>query len=153
LQVGDEIAIQPSGESRLEYKGKYQVTDMLYIAVGTGIAPVLDQVRAILPEDSSAPSVETVSVVYVNDAADDFDGTATLLENEYNKHSDKLVGVDCVVMDYMEDPSSNKDMNEVVPTFQPGTMAVLAGPSASMKKISTFLQEKRGFPRECICIL
>jgi len=153
LQVGDEIALQPSGESRLQYRGRHEVTDILYIAVGTGIAPVLDQMRAILPEDSSIPSAQSLSVVYVNDASDDFDETAKLLEDEYKKHSDKLTSVDCVVMDYMADPSLNKELNEVIPSFQSGTMAVLAGPSATMKKTIAFLVERRGFPRECICVL
>ena len=153
LQIGDEIAIQPSGESRLQYRGRHEVTDILYIAVGAGIAPVLDQMRAILPEDSSIPSAKSLSVVYINDASDDFDVTAELLENEYKKHGDKLSSVDCVVMDYMADPSRNKEINDAVPTFRPGTMAVLAGPSATIKKTVAFLIEKRGFPRECICVL
>ena len=153
LDVGDEIAIQPTGVSRLQHRGRHEVTDMLYIAVGTGIAPVLDQVRAILPDASAAPTVQSVSVVYINDAADDFDVTAQLLEQEYHRHSDKLACVDCVVMDYMAELAGNTDMDEAVPTFQPGTMAVLAGPSASMKKIVAFLQQERGFPRECICVL
>jgi len=153
LQVGDEIAIQPTGVSRLQHRGRHEVTNMLYIAVGTGIAPVLDQVRAILPDASAAPSVQSVSVLYINDAADDFDVTAQLLEQEYHRYSDKLDSVDCVVMDYMAELAGNPDMDEAVPTFQPGTMAVLAGPSASMKKIVAFLQQERGFPRECICVL
>lgn len=153
VQVGDEIAIQP-GRARLEYRGPhFPITEIVYIAFGTGIATVLDQVRAVMP-DSSGSSVELVSVVWINAAARDFDVTTELLEKEYNKYSQKL-SVSCVVDDLGERSSlaENEEISEVVPSFKPGTMAVLSGPSVSIKKAVTFLQDEKGFPIECICVL
>lgn len=153
MGVGDEIAIKP-GRSRLDYTGRLvPVTEIVYFAAGTGIAPVLDQVRALLPE-SPASTVESVSVVWINDAANDFDVTTNLLEKEYNKFSQKLA-VSCIVDNLRERSSlsDNKEILEAVPSFQPGTLAVLAGPSASMKKAVAFLKETKGFPRDSICVL
>jgi hypothetical protein len=155
IEVGDEIALQP-GSSRLEYKGRHlPVTNIVYIAAGTGIAPVLDQVRAVVP-DSAASTVESANVVWINNAANDFDLIAEILEREYYKYSRKLA-VTCVVVDDLHHQghrlSDVADIDEAVDMFKPGTMAVLAGPSACVKKAVTFLQEDRGFPRDCICIL
>jgi hypothetical protein len=98
LKVGDEVALRPAGSSRLSYRGQFlPVTDMVYIAVGgVGIVPVLDQVRAVLPKGSS--SVQSVTVVWINDAARDFDINAELLEREYYKYSSRLA-VSCIVCD------------------------------------------------------
>jgi hypothetical protein len=153
MRAGDEIAIQP-GSARLEYLGQHlPVTDIVYIAEGTGIAPVLDQVRAVLPEMSGS-SVESVTVIWINSAVEDFDVTAELLEKEYNKYNKKLA-VFCVLDDFegRTDLAENKEINGAVSIFQPGTMAVLAGPSASMKKAAEFLQEGKGFPNDCVCLL
>ena len=55
------------------------MTDMLYIASGSGIAPVLDQVKAVrLPSGSS--SVKSVTVIWVNDKEEDFDVALSSLE-------------------------------------------------------------------------
>lgn len=153
MRIGDEIAIQP-GSVRLEYRGQHiPITDVVYIAAGTGIAPVLDQIRQVLP-DTSGSSVESVTIIWINGAILDFDVTSDLLEKEYNTYIPKLA-VSCVLDDLEERQylSENKEINDAVATFQPGTMAVLSGPSASMKKALTFLQENKSFPRECICIL
>ena len=57
---------------------------MLYIASGSGIAPVLDQVKAVLPSGSS--SVKSVTVIWVNDKEEDFDAALSCLEDEYFKY-------------------------------------------------------------------
>jgi ferredoxin-NADP reductase len=150
MKVGDEIAIRP-GYRRLAYRGQYlPVTDMVYIAIGAGVVPVLDQVRAVLPNGSS--SVKGVTVVWINGEAKDFDVTAELLEKEYFKYSTKLA-VSCVVDDLqLHAIEDNVEINAVVPDFQQGTMAVLAGPEAMTKKAAAYLEE-RGYPEDTICVL
>lgn len=150
MKVGDEIAIRP-GHRRLAYRGQYlPVTDMVYIAIGAGVVPVLDQVRAVLPNGSS--SVKGVTVVWINSEAKDFDVTAELLEKEYFKYSTKLA-VSCVVDDLqLHAIEDNVEINTVVPDFQQGTMAVLAGPEAMTKKAAAYLEE-RGYPEDTICVL
>lgn len=149
IQVGDEIALRP-GISRLSYKGQYlPVTDMMYVACGSGIVPVLDQVRAVLPSGSS--SVESVTVLWINEETRDFDVVAEILEQEYYKYSSKLA-VSCVVDSLKNDFGENPEVKEAVHDFRPGTMAVLAGPMEQMRKATTYL-EKRGYPRDTICVL
>lgn len=153
LKVGDEVALKP-GKNRLEYRGQYlPVTDMVYFACGTGIVPVMDQVRMVLPS-SAASSVESVTVVWVNESTRDFDVTAEQLEKEYNKHSSKLA-VSCIVDDLTKGQkalSENSEIYEAVPDFIPGTMAVLSGPVPIMKQAVEYL-EGRGYPLDCLCIL
>ncbi len=148
LQVGDEIALQP-GPRTLDYKGEYlPVTDMVYFASGDGIAPVMDQVKSVLPPGSS--SVKGVSVIWTNADEKDFDIALKTLEDEYFKYSTKLA-VSCVV----EDGSSlnnNEEIDESVPKFTPGTMAVVSGPRGFAIKAIAVLMNK-GYPENCICVL
>ena len=151
LKVGDEVALTPGGH-RLSYKGQYlPVTDMVYVAYGTGIVPVLDQIRAVLP--SGASSVSSVTVVWINASTEDFDVLADVLEKEYFKYSDKLA-VSCIVVSNVEemDFASNDDVNIAIPDFRQGTMAVLGGPTEILEKASFYLED-RGYPLDTICIL
>mmetsp|Transcript_15583 Transcript_15583/g.20301 ORF Transcript_15583/g.20301 Transcript_15583/m.20301 type:complete len:492 (+) Transcript_15583:265-1740(+) len=151
LKIGDEVALT-LGDHRLSYKGQYlPVTDMVYIAYGTGIVPVLDQVRSVLP--SGASSVSSVTVVWINETTRDFDVLAELLEKEYFKYSEKLA-VSCIVGNVEDTPdfSSNDEINTAIPDFRQGTMAVLAGPSEILNKASFYLED-RGYPLDTICIL
>eukprot|EP00560_Eucampia_antarctica_P003824 CAMPEP_0197834184 /NCGR_PEP_ID=MMETSP1437-20131217/21486_1 /TAXON_ID=49252 ORGANISM="Eucampia antarctica, Strain CCMP1452" /NCGR_SAMPLE_ID=MMETSP1437 /ASSEMBLY_ACC=CAM_ASM_001096 /LENGTH=155 /DNA_ID=CAMNT_0043438693 /DNA_START=802 /DNA_END=1266 /DNA_ORIENTATION=- len=62
LDIGDEVAIKP-GIKSLEYKGQYlPVTDMVFFAAGSGIVPVLEQVKTVLPSGTS--SVKSLSVIW-----------------------------------------------------------------------------------------
>lgn len=153
LKVGDEIALKP-GKNRLAYRGQYlPVTDMVYVACGTGIAPVMDQVRMVLPPTSSS-SVESVTVVWINKSTRDFDVNAEQLEKEYHKFNTKLA-VACIVDDLTKEESvmsHNTEIFEAVPDFIPGTMAVLSGPVEVMEKAMQYLQA-RGYPMDCMCLL
>jgi NAD(P)H-flavin reductase len=74
------------------------------------------------------------------------------LEKEYFKYSTKLA-VSCVVDDLLiHSVKDNAEINGVVPTFQQGTMAVLAGPEVMTKKAAAYLQD-RGYPEDTICVL
>jgi hypothetical protein len=159
--IGDEIFIQPGGY-RLEYRGQQSpVTEMVYVAFGTGIVPVLDQVRAVL---SSQSTVKYVSIVWINRAVSDLDVTVDILEQElYDAYNYKLA-VSCVVVDNdkheNDEPllsvdwlSTNADVMTTVPRFHPGTMAVVSGPCVHMHQCVAFLQEVKGFAQDCICVL
>jgi len=150
LKIGDEVAIKP-GDTRLNYRGQYlPVTDILYIACGNGIVPVLEQARAVLPRGSS--SVAAVTVVWINEETKDFDVLAEVLEKEYFKYSDKLA-VSCIVdSPRRRDWSDNNEINAAVPDFKQGTMAVLAGPTDLMEKAFYYLED-RGYPSDTICVL
>ncbi len=150
MKVGDEIAIKP-GDRRLSYRGQYlPVTEMVYIAVGVGIVPVLDQIRSVLPTGTS--SVKNVSVVWINDDTRDFDANAELLEREYFKFSSKLA-VACIVDDIrVKSLEDNAEVDAAVPNFSPGTMAVLSGPRELMRKAAAYLID-RGYPKDCLCVL
>ena len=150
MDVGDEIALQP-GPRTLSYKGEYlPVTEMLYIASGAGIAPVLDQVKAVLPSGSS--SVKSVTVIWLNDSEEDFDVALSALEDEYFKYSTKLA-VSCVVDDKKgRRIDQNQEVDEALPQFEPGTMAVVAGGKRFGNDARTMLMGY-GYPEECICVL
>jgi NAD(P)H-flavin reductase len=150
LDIGDEIALQP-GPRTLSYRGEYlPVTDMLYIASGSGIAPVLDQVKAVLPSGSS--SVKSVSVIWRNDNEEDFDVALSSLEDEYFKYSTKLA-VSCVVDEEKgRRLDQNSEIEEALPSFEPGTMAVVAGPRQFSNEARAMLVGY-GYPEECICVL
>lgn len=150
LKIGDELALKP-GDTRLTYRGQYlPVTDIVYIACGNGVVPVLEQARAVLPRGSS--SVDAVSVVWINEETKDFDVLAEILEKEYFKYSDKLA-VSCIVdSPRRRDWSDNTEINGAVPDFKQGTMAVLAGPTDLMEKAFYYLED-RGYPRDTICVL
>ena len=151
LRPGDEVAIRP-GRTHLSYRGKHvPVTDMVYLAWGLGIVPVLDQVRAITPKGSS--SVEVSSVTWFNDNRDDFDLAMDDLEEEYMKYPGKLA-VSCIMDDVLNDHpmEGNKEVEESVPYYNAGTMAVVSGPKRFAEKARGYLM-RRGYPENCICVL
>lgn len=150
LKVGDEVAVQP-GPRKLSYRGQYlPVTEMVYVACGVGIVPVLEQVRAVLPSGSS--SVENVSVIWVNEDTRDFDVTSEQLEKEYFKYDTKLA-VSCIVENLRtNDIESNQEITTAIPDFRPGVMAVVAGPEQVTEKARAYLIQK-GYPEDCICKL
>ena len=150
LRPGDEVAIKP-GKTRLTYHGKHTpVTDMVYLASGLGIVPIVDQIKAITPKGAS--SVKVASVVWVNDNREDFDLAMDSLEAEYMKHPTKLA-VSCVMDDVARNPiEGNPEMEEAVPYFDAGTMAVVSGPKRFAEKAKGYLMRK-GYPENCICVL
>eukprot|EP00956_Cyclotella_meneghiniana_P005328 scaffold6730_cov66-Cyclotella_meneghiniana.AAC.2 len=150
LKPGEEVAIRP-GKSTLNYRGKQvPVTDMVYIASGLGIVPIVDQVKAITPKGSS--SVKLISVVWINDRREDFDLAMEELENEYTKYSTKLA-VSCILDDAIKNPiEGNSEVDEAVPYFNAGAMAVISGPKRFSEKAKAFLMRK-GYPENCVCVL
>ena len=149
LEIGDQVAIRPSGSSRLEYQGEYlPLTSIVYWAVGTGIVPVLDQLRTVL--NNHEFSIDQASVLWVNRQADDFDILENDLEDVYES-SPELLNVALVVDEHME--FGGDDIADAVSTFYPGMMAVVAGPAENTKSAVDFLQSTKNFPADCICVL
>lgn len=154
LKVGDEVAIRP-GIDTLSYRGQYlPVTDMVYIASGMGIVPILHQIKAVLPAGSS--SVKMVTVIWINDDTAEFDVAFDALEEEHFKYNTKLE-VSCLeddISNYKDgtDFSNNDEIEEAVPDFRPGTMAVVSGPKGFVDKASEYLK-RREYPEECLCLL
>jgi ferredoxin-NADP reductase len=151
LKAGDEIAIRP-GDCKLDYRGQYlPVTDMVYVCFGTGIVPVLEQVRAVLPTGSS--SVTSVTVVWINAQTNDFDVNAELLEKEYFKYSNKMAA-SCIVenVDQLKSLAESTEINASIPNFRMGSMAVVSGPAILAQKALEYLED-RGFPSDTVCVL
>ncbi len=150
LRPGDEVAIKP-GKHHLAYNGKHvPVTDMVYVASGLGVVPVLDQIKATLPRGSS--SVKTSSIVWLNSDRETFDLAMDDLEKEYLKFPSKLA-VSCILDDVVKNPmEGNAEVEEAVPYFNPGTMAVVCGPKRFAEKARGYLMRK-GYPENCICVL
>ena len=122
---------------------------MVYFAAGDGIVPVMDQVKSVLPPGSS--SVKGVSVIWANSDENDFDIALSTLEDEYFKYSTKLA-VSCVVEHSGEALKENEEVDEAVPDFNPGTMAVISGrKSFAVEAIAVLLN--KGYPDNCICVL
>jgi len=152
MELGDEVAIKP-GKSTLEYRGQdLPVTDMVYLCNGLGVVPIINQVKELVGVQSS--TVKTLSVVWINEKADEFyKGAYNELEDEFYKYNKQLDVSCCLENDvYSGSMSDNEEIVASVPDFQPGTMAVLAGPDYFVKKANMFLQSK-GYPADCICAL
>jgi len=149
LDIGDEIALKPGPET-LQYRGQYfPVTDMVYFVAGEGIAPVIEQVKSVLPSGSS--SVKLVKVVWMNESEKDFDVAQSTLEEDYYKYFKKL-DVHCILEDFERNElDDNDEIIANVPRFNPGTMVVISGPRSFVGKAWEFLIET-GYPDECICV-
>lgn len=148
LSIGDELALQPGPET-FQYNGQYfPITDMLHIVAGEGIAPVINQVKSVLPSGSS--SLKLVKVVWMNESEKDFDVGQSTLEDDYYKYFKKLA-VSCIVEDYKKNELwDNDEIVANIPRFNPGTMVVISGPRLFVSKAKNFLREI-GYPDECIC--
>jgi len=154
LHVGAEVAIKP-GNQTFFYRGPYlPVTDMVYIAAGVGIIPILAQIQSILPSHSRS-SVKQVSVLWLNAHESDFDLCFDDLEREFFKYNYKLE-VNCVLEDVNKQGwngmQNNREMGEAVPVFRAGVMAVVSGPATFADAVQSYLR-RRQYPEDCICVL
>jgi len=149
LGIGDEVALKPGPET-FQYHGQYfPITDMLHFVAGEGIAPVINQVKSVLPSGSS--SLKLVKVVWMNQSEKDFDVGQSTLEDDYYKYFKKLA-VSCIVEDFEKNELyDNDEIVANVPRFNPGTMVVISGPQLFVSKAKKFLRDME-YPDECICI-
>jgi len=152
LKIGDEVALLP-GDQTLQYRGEFMpVTDILYIGSGAGIVPIVDQVKSVIP--SGISSVKSVSIMWVNEDANDFQVAFRELKNEYYKYH-KLRTISCYVnnvKDKFTDYHKYDEIREIITDFSPGKMVVVSGPAIFSKNAVSYLLQ-RGYPEECVCVL
>jgi hypothetical protein len=181
--TGDtEIAIHPGATTKLQYRGThYPVTEIIYLVIGsTGIVPIVDQVRTVLHSSTSSTSktstpgtssgVERISVVWITSTVQEFDALSDSLKVIYEKFPTQLA-VSCgvekslqssmtqeIAAEYFFD--NNIEINDTIPSFQPGMMAIISvegipHTSASLlrKVATTYLQQQKQFPIDCLCVL
>jgi hypothetical protein len=152
---GDELAIQPAiaEDAVLERIAPWQLSQnnihtVLYWANGSGISPAMDHVRIILDEDDSS-GVQNVNLLWVNNAVSDFTYAENDLEEQYERHGDRLA-IACIAED---SPSASDDIAAALIPFAPGVLAVLSGPRSYTADAAQFLMDSQGFPAQAICIL
>ena len=115
-----------------------------------GIVPILQQIKTILHDKSS--SVKMITIIWVNDDPKDFDMAFKELEDEYFKYNMKLE-VSCVVDNSVSSLKSNPEIEDALPNFRPGTMAVISGPRSFIEKANEYLVDRRDYPEDCLCSL
>ena len=118
-------------------------------------------------KSSNSNTVKSVSIIWVNDDLSHFELAYDELEKFYYKYS-KTLDVSCVYMedlrsrnsfltsssgDNKNDKASLKEMDDSIPIFSKGTMAVVSGPLQFVKKMEKYLQFEKGYPDNCMSLL
>ncbi|CAM9617892.1 unnamed protein product [Ectocarpus sp. 4 AP-2014] len=150
LPLGDEIAVKP-GRAGLVYGGANQpITDLVLVANGVGVVPMIQMVNELLPSSSS--SVASASVVWLNEKAEDF-ALYSKLEKAFFRNHRKL-DVSCIVERdlFGSHLEANADVNAASPEFKIGTLAAVAGPDFFTRKVTDYLV-RRGYPEDAIISL
>mmetsp|Transcript_25680 Transcript_25680/g.33634 ORF Transcript_25680/g.33634 Transcript_25680/m.33634 type:complete len:446 (+) Transcript_25680:121-1458(+) len=138
LAIGDEVAVKPGSRS-LVYRGSFSpVTDATLIAAGPiDVIPVIQLAKELLGKDES--SVQAVNVVWVNEDQEDF-FLFKELEQSYFKYHPKLEVSVLLIKDvFGNDLTQNNQIQDTIPDFKIGTMAVLSGPDYFKQKMKTVL--------------
>eukprot|EP00752_Nemacystus_decipiens_P008527 g7616.t1 len=147
LPLGDEIAVKP-GREGLVYGGPDQpITDLVLIATGVGVVPMIQMVNELLPSSSS--SVASASVIWLNEKTEDFALYGELEKAFFLNH--RKLDVSCIVErdlfgNHLE---ANPNVCEATPGFKVGTLAAVAGPEFFTRKVTDYLM-RRGYPEESI---
>ncbi|CBJ30027.1 Cytochrome b5 reductase domain-containing protein [Ectocarpus siliculosus] len=147
LPLGDEIAVKP-GRAGLVYGGANQpITDLVLVANGVGVVPMIQMVNELLPSSSS--SVASASVVWLNEKAEDF-ALYSELEKAFFRNHRKL-DVSCIVERdlFGSHLEANANVNAASPEFKIGTLAAVAGPDFFTRKVTDYLV-RRGYPEDAI---
>jgi hypothetical protein len=163
FQPGDELAIQPAlppDSAVLEWIAPWQITQnnihtIMYWANGSGISPALDHVRIILDDEDDDNDgkedngVQNANLLWVNNAVGDFTYAENDLEEQYERHGDRLA-IACVAEDA---PSAADDIAAAIVPYTPGVLAVLSGPRSYTADAARFLIDSQGYPEAAICVL
>ena len=153
--TGDEIAVK-AGACKFAYARSEPIFGMQCFANELGIVPVLALLQDVLPTGRS--SLQFADVYWGNRLQEQF-MLYPQLESLFFKFNKKLE-VSCVIDDSAdsndEEESSFIERDAEVRTrdlrWEPGIVAVLAGPSAFIDKISRDLKA-RGYPQDALMVL
>lgn len=158
LAIGGEAAVR-AGRKAFDYKGAYlPITSLQCFVEELGAIPVLQLLQESLVRGQS--TVENADVFCISASEDDF-VLYDELEDLYYKFNRKMT-LACVVDEqlYQQNPADqggetaasrrarppqpsiferNEDLREAVRTWQPGVLAVIAGPPRFANAVSTLL--------------
>mmetsp|Transcript_35833 Transcript_35833/g.56245 ORF Transcript_35833/g.56245 Transcript_35833/m.56245 type:complete len:443 (+) Transcript_35833:91-1419(+) len=151
LAIGDEVAVKP-GAKQLNYRGSYSpITDLTLVAAGpTDIVPLIQLTRELLGNRES--SIETANIIWANEDQEDF-FLFKELEKSYFKYHPKLEVSVLLINDlFGHDLVKNNQIQEALPEFKIGTMAVISGPDYFVQKMKTLLSYV-GYPDDVIVVL
>ena len=109
-------------------------------------------------------------MVWITSSLQEFDALSPVLKQVYEKYPTQLAvtcGVEAnlqssmtkeIAAEYFFD--NNIEINDTIPSFQPGTIAIISiegvphtSPSLLRNEATTYLQRKKQFPVDCICVL
>lgn len=147
LRVGDELAFK-GGRYRLNYSGKQKkITALTCVAAGVGITPILQVLRGVLPESES--SIGDVELLWMNENGEEFlcDDEISKFEVKYYSKffASKVVQPDLYGVNMMK----NDDILGSISPYEPGRIAVIAGPDYVITKARQLLTTI-GYPSDCI---
>jgi len=147
LRVGDELAFK-GGRYRLNYSGKQKtITALTCVAAGLGITPILQVLRGVLPESES--SISDVELLWMNENGEEFlcDDEISKFEVKYYSKffASKVVQPDLYGVNMMK----NDDILGSISPYEPGRIAVIAGPDYVITKARQLLTTI-GYPSDCI---
>ncbi|KAH8093478.1 cytochrome-b5 reductase [Aureococcus anophagefferens] len=123
-----------------------------------GALPVIQLLKESLPRGRS--TIAKAQVFWINEGEDDF-GLYEGLETLFYKFPKKME-LACVVDDKLHSPDTTKnapgdavfrrndDLAGAVAPWQPGMLAVVAGPDAFQDQVVAHLTGAKGYPPECI---
>lgn len=158
LGIGGEAAVRP-GRRAFTYEGSYlPITSLQCFAEELGALPVIQLLKESLPRGRS--TIAKAQVFWINEGEDDF-GLYEGLETLFYKFPKKME-LACVVDDKLHSPDTTKnapgdavfrrndDLAGAVAPWQPGMLAVVAGPDAFQDQVVAHLTGAKGYPPECI---
>ena len=140
-------------------EGSYlPITSLQCFAEELGALPVIQLLKESLPRGRS--TIAKAQVFWINEGEDDF-GLYEGLESLFYKFPKKME-LACVVDDKLHSPDTTKnapgdavfrrndDLAGAVAPWQPGMLAVVAGPDAFQDQVVAHLTGAKGYPPECI---
>jgi len=150
LPIGDELAFK-GGRYRLNYIGNEEHVDAVtLVAAGTGIAPALQVLRNVLPDQDS--TVGDVEFLWINENNQDFVCNSDVDALEF-RYIDKLFISKVVEKDLFGLNMAKSD--QVLGSFSPyksGRIAIICAPDYFISKTRNLLLTI-GYPSESIlCI-
>lgn len=176
LPVGGEVAVRP-GRQAFNYDGPHlPITSLQCFVEELGAIPAIQLIQESLPRGQS--TVGAIDVFYMNAHEEDF-VLYDKLESLYYKFHRKM-SLSCVldeqlyqgVVDDSQQQQQraprrrnqqqnaattvfkrNDDLRQAVNPWEPGLLAVIAGPPAFATQVSTYLKDVLKYPPDCVIAL